>query len=74
MSWSSNGTTLLEEIISVLSDELEDDQKERVYQKLIKLFADEDCDVEDMESEDPIFETALSEFMGDDFNEDESDD
>jgi hypothetical protein len=62
MGWS-DGSSLLEEIIEILVDELEDDQKERIYLKLIKLFEHNDCDtLMDIQSSDPIFDDVLNEY------------
>lgn len=69
---SGNGSTIMEEIIDILVDELEDEQKERIYYKLIKLFDNEGCeDLMDIQSSDPIFDEILSAYY--DSEEDDED-
>lgn len=67
MSWED----VVEEIIDILKDELEDDQKERVYLKLIKLFEEEGCDnLADYQGIDPTFDEVLQNYY-DDYDENE---
>jgi len=69
-----NGSTILEEILDILIDELEDEQKERVYYKLIKLFDDEGYEnLMDIQSSDPLFDEVLSDYYegGDEDDSDE---
>lgn len=75
MGWS-DGSSVLEEIIDILADELEDEQKERIYLKLIKLFESQDCDtLMDIQSSDPIFDDVLNEYYenSDGMDQDEED-
>jgi len=66
--------TLLQEIIEILSEELDDEQKERIYYKLIKLFdQDNSLDLMDIESSDPFFDTMVGDYYEENNDQDESD-
>ena len=71
----ANEETLLQEIIELLSEELDDNQKERVYYKLIKLFdQDNSLDLMDIESSDPFFDTMVEDYYEENNDTDESSD
>lgn len=72
MSWSSD--EILEGIVDILKDELEDEQKERVYLKLVKLF-DSTVGADllaETTSIDPIFDEIVQKYY-EGYDEDEED-
>lgn len=72
MGWSS-GSSLFSGIIDVLKKTVDDDSRHQIYEELIELFEDQDCDtLSECLGEDEIFDEVWYEmYPEDDFDDDE---
>lgn len=74
MSWS-RGSGLFAEIIDALNDaDVDDSQREKIYQHLIEAFEDLDCDtLDECVGEDPVFDKVFKEYSEPEEDEDSED-
>jgi len=62
MSWDE-GATLMEEILEILTEPLEDNQKKVIYPELIALFHQYGCRTLDtIENVDPLYDEAIADY------------
>lgn len=67
MGWSSGSSIFSEIIDCLLETDIDDDSRESIYNKLIEVFVDYDCDtLYECMKKDPVFDKCLNELYPED--------